>query len=116
MKEGLQLPLPLWQPWPVGLRLRFKLDAVMQIKYRYLRGSPVLVLGPLTWKPEANDWRQYITVFGARWPEDRFGWARPEQLELIPGQPGDPSLQLADTEDLNASEPPPGPLVPLRIL
>jgi len=116
MKEGLQLPLPLWQPWPVGLRLRFRLDAIMQIKYRYLRGSPVLVLGPLTYKPEANDWRQYITVFGARFPEDRFGWARPEQLEIIPGQPGDPGLQIGDSEDDKTRIRHPSPLHPCRML
>ena len=100
MTEQRQMPLPLSHCWPVGLRLRFKLDAAMKRRYRYLRGTPVLVLSHLQYKEEANDWRQNVAAFGARYPDEHLGWALPEQLEIIPGDWDDPALQIGDESEL----------------
>lgn len=94
------MSLPLSRSWRVGTRLRFKLDAVVKPRYRYLRGTPVLVLTALRLVGEPPGWRQWIAVFGAHYPEDQFGWALPEQLEIIPGQPDDPALQIGDESEL----------------
>jgi hypothetical protein len=96
MNTPARTPLLLSGSWPVGARLRFRRDAEMRPQYRYLRGTPVLVLGPLTWKPEADEWRQYVTAFGAQWDEHRYGWALPSQLEPIPGEGDNPAAQLAE--------------------
>lgn len=91
-------------PWPVGMRLRFKHDAVMRVRcYEYLRGTPVLVLSPLTYIAESNDWRQQIAAFGARWPAVQVGWARPEQLETIPDEPASTS-QGSESVDLRVNK------------
>ena len=101
-EPGLQLPLPLHNSWPVGLRLRFRLDADIRPRYHYLRGTPVLVLEPLKFLEAHDRWCQLVMVFGARYAEDRIGWASPESLELHPGQPDDPALQLGDADDIDA--------------
>jgi hypothetical protein len=95
MSNCQQLPLPLHRSWPVGARLRFKTDAILRSAFHYLRGSPVLVLSGLQQVGEPPEWRQYITAFGARYPEDQFGWALPEQLEPIPGEWDEPMIALA---------------------
>ncbi|MBI2969402.1 MAG: hypothetical protein HYY36_01515 [Gammaproteobacteria bacterium] len=100
MTQAVQMPLPFCRAWPVGLRLRFKLDANLRPRHAYLRGTPVLILSPLTFHPEPNDWRQYVAAFGARYAEHRFGWARPDQLEVIPGQWDDPALQVGEETEL----------------
>ena len=114
MNQHLQLPLPLERPWPVGIRLRFKLDAEMRPRFLYLRGTPALVLSPL--EILEDEWRQYVTAFGARYPWDQFGWALPEQLEIIPGQPADPGLQVADQDELSDRIRHRSRLVPDRLL
>jgi len=86
MSTGMQLPLPLDPGWPVGARLRFRLDAVLRPGKEYLRGTPVLVLSAPALLENCNERRQYLTAFGARCPAHRFGWARPAQLEPIPGE------------------------------
>ncbi len=71
--------------WPVGIHLRFKLDAVMQPQYEPLRGTPVLVLSRprLTEIPEGQSTssvRQDVFSYAL----GRMGAALPSQLEPIP--------------------------------
>lgn len=69
--------------WPVGMRLRFKSDAVLRATHEHRRGAPVLVLsemkliGPSS-VDGAYSWRQEVLSLGDLTP----GWARPDQLEL----------------------------------
>lgn len=71
--------------WPVGLHLRFKLDAAVQPQYESLRGTPVLVVGraQLTNIPDgdsASSVRQEVFAYAL----GRLGAALPSQLERIP--------------------------------
>lgn len=70
--------------WPVGIRLRFKLDADLKPQHQHLRGTAVLVLSELrligpSEAPNPYSWRQEVLAFGLGCAQ---GWARPEHLEL----------------------------------
>lgn len=84
--------------WPVGARLRFRLDAELQVKYQHLRGSRVEVLGP----PHLVSPRDGRTTWDVRqrvWA-DAFGgpgWADPQHLEPRPDEPARPQM-LATAE------------------
>lgn len=74
--------------WPVGARLRMKLDAALQEKYRQFRGTPVVVLGQPEWRPPSDGfpewaWRQRVLAYAY----SIYGsvWAQPAHLEPIPG-------------------------------
>ena len=100
------------QCWPVGLRLRFKQNAITRRPYfEYLRGTPVLVLSDPEYFEESDDWRQQVSAFGALHPEHQVGWARPEQLEYIPDQPASLQSWASDTLDLHTDHPQPRTLV-----
>ena len=76
--------------WPVGARLRFRLDAKLQPKYQHLRGTPVVVLSEPEWAPPTDGfpdwaWRQQVLAFAHS--VYRSGGAQPEHLEPIPGVP-----------------------------
>lgn len=76
--------------WPVGARLRFKRNAEMYSQFRYLRGTPVLVLNEARdFRDQGEGVRQRIYVFRAACAYHRVGWARPSQLEPIPDQTDD---------------------------
>lgn len=76
--------------WPVGARLRFKCNAEMYAQFRYLRGTPVLVLNETRdFRDQDEGVRQRIYVFRAACAYHRIGWARPSQLEPIPDQADD---------------------------
>jgi hypothetical protein len=79
----------------VGIRVQFKPDAKMNPEFRYLRGTPAIILTGLRLMTEVLQWRQQVIAFGAIKPEDRYGWALPGQLEIIPGDPDDPARQRA---------------------
>ncbi|HUS24273.1 MAG TPA: hypothetical protein VM369_04945 [Candidatus Binatia bacterium] len=70
--------------WPVGARLRFRLDAPVQEKYRFVRGTDVEILGPPKLCPpnDAPEWavRQPVWSFAM----GRDGWAKYDQLEPRP--------------------------------
>jgi hypothetical protein len=71
--------------WPVGIHLRFKVDAALQPQYISLRGTPVLVLSRsrMTDIPEgrsASSMRQDVFSYAL----GRMGAALPSQLEPIP--------------------------------
>jgi len=69
--------------WPVGARLRFRADAQLNPQYDQLRGRPVLVLSKIELIGPSESgftWRQQILSLG----NCRVGWARPDQLELLP--------------------------------
>lgn len=70
--------------WPVGVRLRFKLDAALRPEHRHLRGTPVLILSELRLLARGSQqpsWRQEILAMSNGC---RTGWAQPEHLELAP--------------------------------
>jgi len=77
-------PVSAARPWPIGIHLRFKLDAALQPQYEALRGSPVLVIGKprLTHSSEgaAPSYRQDVYAYAL----GRIGAALPSQLEPIP--------------------------------
>jgi hypothetical protein len=67
--------------WPIGMRLRFRPDAVMASSNEALRGKPLLVLSELKLLGPSDgqySWRQQILVLST----GRIGWARPDQLGL----------------------------------
>jgi hypothetical protein len=71
--------------WPVGIHLRFKLDAAVQPQYESLRGTPVLVLSRPQPTSLPDDHRPAIVrqeVFS--YALGRMGAALPSQLERIP--------------------------------
>jgi hypothetical protein len=81
MKESAPDPCS----WPVGIHLRFKLDASVQPQYEALRGTPVLVVGrpQMTDIPEGSSpssIRQEVFAYAI----GRMGAALPAQLERIP--------------------------------
>ncbi len=67
--------------WPIGMRLRFRPDAVLDPKHEGLRNRPALVLsGMKLIGPAASgySWRQQVLSLST----GRIGWARPDQLDL----------------------------------
>ena len=72
--------------WPVGARLRFRLDADLQPKYRHLRGTNVCVIGTLH-LVSPTDGRRTWDVRQRVWADafNGAGWADPAHLELRPG-------------------------------
>lgn len=79
--------------WPAGARLRFRLDAELQAKYQYLRGTEVVVEGPphlisprdgkTTWEVRQNVWS---CAFNGH------GWANPFHLEPLPDAADRPQM------------------------
>lgn len=67
--------------WPIGMRLRFRPDAVLNPSNDHLRGKPLLVLSEMKLIGPAEgrySWRQQILALST----GRIGWARPDQLDL----------------------------------
>ena len=84
MSQSIGVPGRPASQWPVGMRLRFKMDAAMRSQHQHRRGAPVVVLSELRLVgPSALDgsysWRQEVLTFGDGCTP---GWARPDQLEL----------------------------------
>lgn len=78
--------------WPWGARLRFKLDANVQAKYRHLRGTLVAVIGgPILVPPRDGNtsWAVRQEVLAYAWGRGR---ARPEHLEPRPDDPRPPKM------------------------
>ncbi len=84
MTQTIGVPSRPTSQWPVGMRLRFKLDADMRNGHEHRRGAPVVVMSELKLVgPSAIDgsysWRQEVLSLGGGCTP---GWARPDQLEL----------------------------------
>jgi hypothetical protein len=85
--------------WPVGARLRFRLEAELKPKYRHLRGTSVKVFGPphlvsplegrMNWEVRQTIWSD---TFGAE------GWANPHHLEPRPDDPNPPKMISVQTK------------------
>src|SRR5581483_2213728 len=80
----IRVPSRPTSQWPVGMRLRFKLDADMRSGHQHRRGAPVVVMSELKLVgPSTIDgtysWRQEVLSLGGGCTP---GWARPDQLEL----------------------------------
>lgn len=76
--------------WPVGSRLRFRLDADIQPKYQHLRGTPVIVLSDVFWSSPSDgfptwSWRQRVLALA--YSVSKSGSAQPSHLEPIPNVP-----------------------------
>lgn len=84
--------------WPIGAHLRFKRDAAVLPKYRYLRGTPVLVLGVPT-IGLGNLSRQSVFAYSGRTVRHRNGCALPAQLEPIPDESGHKQSQMRESVD-----------------
>ncbi|SFF53261.1 hypothetical protein SAMN04488120_10772 [Fontimonas thermophila] len=84
----VSVPMPAAVParpesqWPIGIRLRFRMDAELNPQYERLRGKPVLVLSGLRLLGPSPDgrysWRQQVLALTT----GTIGWARPDQLGL----------------------------------
>lgn len=75
--------------WPIGARLRFKLDAGLRPMFLHLRGTPAVVVGDPTWRLVSGEaeksWRQLVVAFAHSVSKE--GWARCEDLEPLPDDP-----------------------------
>lgn len=88
--------------WPVGMRLRFKMNADLKPGFHHLRGTPVIILSALELvgpsnSPTPYSWRQEILAFSAGC---KLGWARPDQLELpVDGNDPEPAYAAQKQPD-----------------
>jgi hypothetical protein len=83
MDSKTLLPTRPASQWPVGARLRFRPDALLDARHEHLRGTAVIVLSEISLVGPAQggtlSWRQEVLSFAGGC---RTGWARPDQLTL----------------------------------
>jgi hypothetical protein len=90
---AVKIPLGDIRCWPHGARLRFKLDADVQRKYLYVRGTDVVIFGgPFLKSPSDGNTTWCIRQKVLSYAFCGYGWARPDQLEPRPGLPITPSV------------------------
>lgn len=83
MTDSTLAPIPVRpaSQWPVGVRLRFRGDAVLNPNHERLRGKPVIVLSAMQLIGPSDgrfSWRQQVLALST----GKIGWARPDQLDL----------------------------------
>lgn len=87
--------------WPIGARLRFKLNGDLQPKYRHLRGTNVSVLGGPHLVPPTDGHKTWGTC---QWVYSeglgREGWCRLHLLEPRPDDPSPPSMTQLGEETI----------------
>lgn len=89
----MKIPVTGVACWPKGARLRFKLDAAVQTKYAFVRGTDVVIFGGPVLKSPADGNKSWVVRQRAlAYAICGYGWARPEQLEPRPGLEDPPTM------------------------